>query len=75
MIEILSAIAFLLVMVIWLLKMLLDRADAIIKHLNGIDAKTITAVADVGSSWSRDDETEWQIEQDNLKKATKQLLS
>ncbi len=73
--EILLVIAFLLVIVVWLLKMLLDRADALLAHLKGIDAKTITAVADVGSSLSRSDEVEWQIEQDKLKETGTQIFS
>lgn len=53
----------------------LELGRETIAHLKGIDAKTITAVADVGSSWGRSDLEEWEIEQAKLREQSKQTFS
>ena len=76
MIEIqLGVIAVINLICLWLFIKTNKSLDGIIAHLKGIDAKTITAVSDVGSSLSRSDEIEWAIEQNQLKEAGKQIFS
>lgn len=76
MIEILlGIIAIIGLAIVWLLVRGVNICQNILAHLKGIDDKTITAVADVGSSLSRSDEIEWQIEQDKLKETGTQIFS
>lgn len=76
MIEIqLGVIAIINLISLWVFIKINESANVIVDHLKGIDAKTITAVADEGCSLSRSDEVEYEIEQNMLKEHGKQTFS